>query len=134
MPGLIGVLLAFAIIRYDRVLKATWAGPLAMGWCRFLNVLLGASVAAHLTREGWALGYAVAIGLYTILLTYVARSEAVGEWTRRLRVQGLVTRMIQGFIVLDAIAATIAAGWQSGLVVLALLIPTVLIARRAPMT
>jgi 4-hydroxybenzoate polyprenyltransferase len=134
MPGLIGVLLAFAIIRYDRVLKSTWAGPLAMGWCRFLNVLLGASVVAHIIREGWALGYALAIGIYTILLTYIARSETVGEWARRLRVQGLVTRMIQGFIVLDAIAATLAAGWQSGLIVLALLIPTLLFARKAPMT
>jgi 4-hydroxybenzoate polyprenyltransferase len=134
MPGLIGILLAYAIVRYDRVLKSTWAGPLAMGWCRFLNVLLGASVALHITREGWAIGYAVAIGLYTILLTHIARSEAVGEWARRLRVRGLVTRMIQGFIVLDAVAAALGAGWQSGLIVLTLLIPTLLISRRAPMT
>ena len=27
---------------YDGGLKATWAGPAAMGWCRTLNVLLGA--------------------------------------------------------------------------------------------
>ena len=134
MPGLIGVLLAFAIVRYDRVLKSTWAGPLAMGWCRFLNVFLGASVTPHITREGWALGSALAIGLYTALLTYIARSETVGEWSRMLRVRNLVTRMIQGFIVLDALAATLAADWEAGLIVLALLIPTLFIARRAPMT
>jgi hypothetical protein len=42
--------------------------------------------------------------------------------------------MFQGFIVVDAIAATLAAGWPSGLAVLALLIPTLLLARRIPMT
>jgi 4-hydroxybenzoate polyprenyltransferase len=134
MPGLIGVLLAFAIVRYDRVLKSTWAGPLAMGWCRSLNVLLGASVTPHITREGWAIAYALAIGVYTALLTYIARSETIGKWSQMLRVRNLVTRMIQGFIILDALAATLAAGWQAGLIVLALLIPTLIIVRRAPMT
>ena len=134
MPGLIGVLLAFAIIRYDSVLKSTWIGPVAMGWCRVLNVLLGASIAGNLTRQWPAFAYALGVGLYTIVLTHVAQSETIGELSRKLRVRNLVTRMIQGFIVLDAIAATLAAGWQSGLAVLALLIPTILIARRAPMT
>jgi 4-hydroxybenzoate polyprenyltransferase len=134
MPALIGVWLTFTIFRYDKVLKSTWAGPLAMGACRTLNVLLGASVAANLPRQWWAVGYALGIGLYTIVLTKTAQSEAVGELSRRLHVRNLVTRMIQGFIVLDAVAATLAAGWPSGLAVLALLIPTILIARRAPMT
>lgn len=134
MPGLLGVLLAFAIIRYDSVLKSTWIGPVAMGWCRVLNVMLGASVAGALTREWPALLYAIGVGLYTVVLTNIARSETIGELSRKLHVRNLVTRMIQGFIVLDAIAATIAAGWPSGLAVLALLIPTILIARRAPMT
>jgi 4-hydroxybenzoate polyprenyltransferase len=134
MPGLLGVLLAFAIIRYDSVLKSTWIGPVAMGWCRVLNVMLGASVAGALTREWPALLYAIVVGLYTVVLTNVARSETIGELSRKLHVRNLVTRMIQGFILLDAIAATIAAGWPSGLAVLALLIPTILIARRTPMT
>jgi 4-hydroxybenzoate polyprenyltransferase len=134
MPGLIGVLLAFAIFRYDRVLKSTWIGPVAMGWCRVLNVMLGASVAGNLTRQWPALAYALGVGLYTIVLTHVAQSETIGELSRKLRVRNLVTRMIQGFIVLDALAATLATGWPSGLAVLALLIPTILIARRTPMT
>jgi 4-hydroxybenzoate polyprenyltransferase len=134
MPGLIGVLLAFAIVRYDSVLKNTWIGPVAMGWCRTLNVLLGASVAGDLMRQWGVLAYAIGVGIYTVALTLVARSETIGAMSRRLRVQNLVTRLIQGFIVIDAVAATAASGWQSGLVVLALLIPTILIARRAPMT
>jgi 4-hydroxybenzoate polyprenyltransferase len=134
MPGLIGILLAFAIVRYDSVLKSTWMGPVAMGWCRTLNVLLGASAAGDLTRQWGALAYALGVGIYTVALTYIARSETIGAMSRRLRVQNLVTRLIQGFIVIDAVAATAAAGWQSGLVVLLLLIPTILLARRAPMT
>jgi hypothetical protein len=46
----------------------------------------------------------------------------------------VVTRMLQGFIVIDAVAATLAAGWIAGLAVLALLIPTLIIARWAAMT
>jgi hypothetical protein len=49
-------------------------------------------------------------------------------------VRRIVTRMILGFILLDAVAATIAAGLPSGLAVLALMIPSLLGARRAPMT
>ncbi|HEX6962239.1 MAG TPA: UbiA family prenyltransferase [Lacipirellula sp.] len=134
MPGLLAVLLAFAIVRYDKVLKSTWAGPMAMGWCRVLNVLLGASIAGDLLRQPWALAYAVLIGMYTVMITIVARSETIGEWSQKLHVRNVVTRMLQGFIVLDAAAATLAAGWPSGLAVLALLVPTVFIARRAPMT
>jgi hypothetical protein len=58
----------------------------------------------------------------------------VGNIARSLRVRNLVTRMLQGFIVIDAIAATLAAGWMAGLAVLALLIPTLVIARWAAMT
>jgi 4-hydroxybenzoate polyprenyltransferase len=134
LPGLLAALLALAVVRYDSALKATWVGPAAMGWCRFLNVLLGASVAGDLIHRHVALAYAAAVGVYTVLLTHVARSETVGALARRLRVRNLVTRMIQGFIVWDALAATYAAGWRSGLAVLALLIPAMIVARRAPMT
>jgi 4-hydroxybenzoate polyprenyltransferase len=134
MPALLGAWLAFSIVRYDKVLKSTWLGPIAMGWCRMLNVLLGASVAADLRWAWLPLGYALFVGAYTVLLTYVARSETIGDWSRMLRVRSLVTLMLKGFIVLDAAAATYAAGWQAGLAVLSLLIPTTLAARRAPMT
>lgn len=134
MPGLIGVLLAVAVVQYDRGLKATWIGPVAMGWCRFLNVALGASASRTILAERAALGFAALVGAYTVALTVAARSETIGAAARRLRVRNMVSRMIQGFIVLDAIAATIAADWTAGLAVLALLIPTLLLCRRAPMT
>src|SRR5579884_3103643 len=44
-PVLLASLLIGAILAYDGWLKRTWAGPLGMGACRFLNVLLGLSAA-----------------------------------------------------------------------------------------
>src|SRR5208282_981035 len=44
-PLVIACLLVAAILLYDAWLKRTWAGPGSMGTCRFLNVLLGLSVA-----------------------------------------------------------------------------------------
>lgn len=134
VAALIGALLAIAVVQYNSLLKNTWAGPVAMGWCRTLNVFLGVSIAADLSDEPLAWAFAFGVGVYTVGLTYVARSEMVGNIARSLRVRNLVTRMLQGFIVIDAIAATLAAGWMAGLAVLALLIPTLVIARWAAMT
>jgi 4-hydroxybenzoate polyprenyltransferase len=134
LPGLIGSLLALAIVRYDMALKRTSLGPIGMGFCRFFNVTLGASVARNLWDHPAAVAYAALVGVYTIVLTQIARSESVGSLARQLGVRNLVTRLLQGFIVIDALAATAAAGWPSGLAVLALLIPTLIIARWADMT
>jgi 4-hydroxybenzoate polyprenyltransferase len=134
LPGLIGSLLALAIVRYDKALKSTSLAPFAMGLCRFFNVTLGASIAENLWRPPTAVGYAALVGCYTVALTFIARSENAGTLARQLGVRQLVTRLLQGFIVIDAIAATVAAGWPSGLAVLLLLLPTLFIARWAPMT
>ncbi len=45
-----------------------------------------------------------------------------------------IVGLLRGFIVLDALAATAAAGWTAGAIVLTLLAPTVIASRRAPMT
>jgi 4-hydroxybenzoate polyprenyltransferase len=133
-PAIVAGCLALMVVLYDGGLKSTWAGPWAMGWCRTLNVLLGASGAPSFGRLGPAWTYAVGVGLYTVLLTYIARGEAAGDPARQAARRRVVKAMILGFIVLDAAAATWAAGWPAGLAVLALLIPTILIARTAPMT
>jgi 4-hydroxybenzoate polyprenyltransferase len=72
---LLAFLLIGGILLYDGALKATWAGPVVMGLCRFLNVLLGLSVTgATPYMWGWAL--ALIIGLYIVGLTWFARTEA----------------------------------------------------------
>lgn len=71
----LAVLLVGAILAYDGVLKRTWAGPVGMGLCRFLNVLLGVSLAGTL-KAPWAPLLATAVGLYIVGVTWFARTEA----------------------------------------------------------
>jgi 4-hydroxybenzoate polyprenyltransferase len=71
----LAVCLAAAIVAYDGWLKHTWAGPLTMGTCRFLNVLLGISACGSLL---WPRGahLALIVGLYIVGVTWFARTEA----------------------------------------------------------
>jgi 4-hydroxybenzoate polyprenyltransferase len=73
--ALLAAALAALVVLYNRVLKFTPLGPVAMGGCRFLNVLLGMSLAAGPWIEP---NYLVAggIGLYIAGVTWFARSEA----------------------------------------------------------
>jgi len=71
----VAVFLVAVIFLYDAWLKRTWLGPAAMGTCRFLNVLLGLSVApGELKAWGWFL--ALAVGVYIAGVTWFARTEA----------------------------------------------------------
>lgn len=72
-------LLVVAILAYDGVLKRTPLAPIAMGLCRALNVMLGAS--DHEFWKPFFLGppqtYAAAfLGLYIVGVTLFARTEA----------------------------------------------------------
>jgi len=71
----IAITLVIAIFLYDGVFKATWAGPILMGSCRFLNVLLGLSILGTWPPFwGWLL--ALIIGAYIAGVTWFARTEA----------------------------------------------------------
>lgn len=79
---IVAVVLAGCILAYDGGLKRTWLGPLAMGGCRMLNVLLGMSLATAAdgassrpwTTLEWLL--AAGVGIYIAGVTVFARSEA----------------------------------------------------------
>ncbi len=73
--GVVATLLAASATAYDRVLKRTPVGPLAMGSCRMLNVLLGMSVAEPWQAVHWIA--AAGIGVYVVGVTIFARTEAV---------------------------------------------------------
>jgi 4-hydroxybenzoate polyprenyltransferase len=74
-PGAVAALLATAILLYDAWLKRTPLGPLAMGSCRMLNVLLGMSVIdGSFHAEHWLV--AGAIGVYVVGITLFAKKEA----------------------------------------------------------
>lgn len=74
LPSVLAVILIVAIFTYDSWLKRTWLGPVGMGACRFLNILLGFS----LVPGGMALGIlpAVVVGVYIVGVTWFARTEA----------------------------------------------------------
>ena len=80
--GVMASLLAACVVAYDGFLKQTPIGPVAMGACRFLNVLLGMSTGSA-AAESVVLGYgpgellaAAGIGIYIVGVTWFARSEA----------------------------------------------------------
>lgn len=75
----VAVMLAACIFLYDGLLKKTPLGPLAMGSCRFLNVILGASSAGVLWTAPWQLPHvfvAASLGVYVAGVTWFAREEA----------------------------------------------------------
>ena len=79
------------IVLYDWVLKHYWIGPLAMGGCRFCNVLLGALAFAPESMPSLPWHLAGVVGLYIVGVTWFARTEE-GE-SRKLHLAGAATVM-----------------------------------------
>lgn len=102
---LVALVLALFVFLYDGLLKGTFAGPVAMGCCRSLNVLLGASFvvpggifAMDLTWGALRLPpvlarpqlpAAIALGIYVVGVTWFARQEA--RRSSRLQLGGATT-------------------------------------------
>ena len=77
LSGTIALTLTAVILAYDGGLKRTAAGPMAMGACRSLNVLLGMSLIEGGISQ-WHAGHgtiAAGLGLYVVGITVLARSE-----------------------------------------------------------
>ncbi len=97
-PGLVGTLLAAAIVLYDAFLKRTVFGPVGMGACRLLNVLLGMSFAAGpWQREHWLV--AAALGVYIVGVTWFARTETARS--RRAHLVLALAVMLGGVVMLN---------------------------------
>jgi 4-hydroxybenzoate polyprenyltransferase len=104
--GAIAALLSLAIVLYNAWLKHTPLGPIGMGTCRFLNVLLGMSLLGS-PKTGWTLGYeplhlliAGGIGVYIVGVTWFARHEA-GQ-SRRISLVAAMSVMAAGVLMLAA--------------------------------
>jgi 4-hydroxybenzoate polyprenyltransferase len=108
---LISLGLVVVILLYDGPLKHTWAGPIAMGLCRSLNVLLGASVSG--STPWLALHLALVVGLYVAGLTWFARTEA--RVSRRTALIGAAGVMLAALAVALPSAAAVKAGASSPL-------------------
>jgi 4-hydroxybenzoate polyprenyltransferase len=80
VPGTVALVLAAMIVAYDGPLKSTPLAPAAMGACRVLSFLLGAS-AALAFDDGveiprYIIGIAGGFGVYIMGITTMARDEA----------------------------------------------------------
>lgn len=94
-------LLALMILLYDGPLKRTPLGPLGMGSCRFLNILLGASSAGVRLNAIWQLPQiwmAAALGIYIVGVTWFARTEA--KASHRIHLLGGLTFVNLGLLML----------------------------------
>jgi len=102
---LVAAALALTILCYDGGVKRTWLGPVFMGVCRGLNLLLGMT---HATALGGPIAWmaALAYGTYVAGITVASRSETEGG-ARGSLIAGLVFQM-------TAILALAAVGFYGG--------------------
>lgn len=89
LPAAVGFSLAAMVVAYDGPLKSTPAAPVAMGSCRFLSFLLGASpvvtsAGEHGLFPAYLIGIAAGFGLYIVGITAMARREAAGGFSINL--------------------------------------------------
>jgi 4-hydroxybenzoate polyprenyltransferase len=98
--GIIAGALAVAVLAYDARIKRTKFGPIGMALCRFLNVLLGLSL-ADFEAIPWItrLHLASTIGLYIVGVTWFARTEEKRSDSSVLKKAALVM-LAAGFLTL----------------------------------
>jgi UbiA prenyltransferase family len=94
LPAVVAFFLAGCILLYDGWLNRTRLGPLAMGSCRALNVLLGVSASGSLAAPGPHL--AAIVGLYIVGVTWFARTEA--RTSSRSALQGAAATMLAALV------------------------------------
>jgi 4-hydroxybenzoate polyprenyltransferase len=101
--GVVATILAICILAYDAGLKHFAIGPVFMGACRGLNLLLGMTHSANIGgRAGWS--SAVAYGVFVAGITVISRSEVLGGtrkglvaglWLQNLAILGLAALALQ---------------------------------------
>lgn len=75
-PGILGALLALNILLYDAVHKAFTFSPVLMGGCRFFVYLIAAAC-GEWGVTGYAVWGGMALALYVVGLSFVARRESL---------------------------------------------------------
>ena len=87
LSGSIALILLFAIVSYDSFSKKySFLGPLNMGICRGLNLMLGMSVAAQIIHPEYALIPVV----YIFAVTLISRGEVHGGNKKQLIWAGIL--------------------------------------------
>jgi 4-hydroxybenzoate polyprenyltransferase len=111
-PIVLAVCLVVAIFLYNGGLKRTWCGPISMGLCRFLNVLLGVSASGSLP---WPRGphLALVVGLYVAGVTWFARTEA--RLSSQAMLRGAAAVMLLSLVLALMLPVPLKAGESSPL-------------------
>lgn len=103
--------LGLAILAYDGWLKNTGLSAVSMGLCRSLNVLLGFALVPW--PPSWMFVLPVGLGLYTAVITYLARDEVIGLALERsvasARMMSVLFVVFTGFLVLLTPAQEVAS-------------------------
>jgi 4-hydroxybenzoate polyprenyltransferase len=98
---IVAVILLANILLYDGWAKKTPIGPIAMGSCRFLNVILGASAAGSSLKDVFAMPQllvAIGMGVYVTGVTLFAKKEA--ERSKRGPLMGALLVIDLGLLLL----------------------------------
>lgn len=96
LSGLISVVLILAIMVYDGIAKKfSFFGPLVMGICRGLNLLMGMSILGSL--ELWWL--AIVPVVYIFAITLISRGEVHGNNKNHIVVAAILYSCVLTFIV-----------------------------------
>lgn len=105
VSGLIAIAIAVAALVYDRYGKHhLFLGPLNMGLCRGLNLLLGISILPDVLKEFWLAGIVPVI--YIASITMISRGEVHGSKSAPLR--------FAAFLYFLVVSAILAVAWHRG--------------------
>ncbi len=97
--GLISLALAVCIVLYDGYAKRhVFFGPLTMGTCRGLNLLLGMAVAGMVFQTTWY--YALIPVVYIFAITLISRGEVHGDNKKHLLFSMLLYALVISAITL----------------------------------
>jgi 4-hydroxybenzoate polyprenyltransferase len=112
VPAVLALLLAGMILLYDGPLKHTPAGPVAMGLCRLLNVLLGVAASGGIAGPR-GIHLAAIVGLYVVGVTWFARTE--GRMSNRNALRGAAGVMLASLVLALPLPTTVEPGISSPL-------------------
>jgi hypothetical protein len=110
-------ILCVAIVVYDLIHKRTSLAPLVMASCRLLLYLLAAAICNGF-RVNVVWPEAIALAVYIVGLSYLARGESTGDlWSRwpivLLFVPGIIAVFLHRLVPLFWITLLVQAGWTA---------------------
>lgn len=110
--AIVGGVLVLAVLLYDARIKRTSFGPIGMAACRFLNVLLGLTLAdVAALPMATRVHLALAVGVYIVGVTWFARTEEKRSQPRVLRAAAFV--MLAALVIALAVPTRVPAGTAS---------------------